>query len=67
MVFCQRVAYCDHYVDGKPEKTRVILGIIIDDTDQELLHVRTARNDYRLNKKFVLSIVPTRDEFKEDR
>jgi len=63
---CQKIVYSDEFnSEGFPVKTRCLKGIILDDTDPDFISFRTARNDYKLNKKFVISISPTNDEFKE--
>jgi len=63
---CQKIVYADDFnSEGVPVRSRCLKGLILDDTDPDFISFKTAKNNYKINKKFVISISPTNDEFKE--
>lgn len=65
-MLCKKIVYTDDFnSEGFPIKSRCLKGIVVDDSDPDFIVFKTAKHEYKINKKFVISLSPTNDEFKE--
>lgn len=62
---CDKLLYADEFnSEGYPKNTRCLIGIILNDADPDFLEFRTAKHDYKLNRKYIISLNETDIEFK---